>query len=77
MPQKPLPLIISLKSWREENGFSQSEAVKVLNNTGIPVTLDSLQNWESGRRNPRAELALALADFLPGDLIFSRFVDRL
>src|ERR1700722_16493073 len=64
MPQKPLPLIISLKRWRGQNGLSQSDAVKVLNNTGIPVTLDSLQNWESGRRNPRAELALALADFL-------------
>ena len=64
MPQKPLPLIISLKRWREQNAFSQSDAVKVLNNAGIPVTLDSLQNWESGRRNPRAELALALADFL-------------
>jgi transcriptional regulator with XRE-family HTH domain len=64
MPQKPLPLIISLKHWREQNGFSQSDAVKVLNNTGIPVTLDSLQNWASGRRSPRAELALALADFL-------------
>jgi transcriptional regulator with XRE-family HTH domain len=64
MPQKPLPLIISLKHWREDNGFSQSEAVKFLKNRGIPVTLDSLQNWESGRRNPRASLALALADFL-------------
>jgi transcriptional regulator with XRE-family HTH domain len=64
MPQKPLPLIISLKRWREQNGFSQSDAVKVLNNTGIPVTLDSLQNWESGRRSPRADVALALADFL-------------
>jgi DNA-binding transcriptional regulator YiaG len=64
MPQKPLPLIISLKRWREENGFSQSEAVKVLNKTGIAVTLDSLQNWESGRRSPRADVALALADFL-------------
>jgi hypothetical protein len=42
MPQKPLPLIISLKRWREQNGLSQSDAVKVLNNTGIPVTLDSL-----------------------------------
>ena len=42
-------------------------AVKVLKNTGIPVTLDSLQNWESGRRNPRADVALALADFLRGD----------
>src|ERR1700758_1837351 len=37
MPQKPLPLIISLKHWREQNGFSQSDAVKVLKNTGIPV----------------------------------------
>jgi transcriptional regulator with XRE-family HTH domain len=64
MPQKPLPLIISLKRWREQNGFSQSDAVKVLNNAGIPVTVDSPQNWESGRRSPRAELDLALADFL-------------
>ena len=69
MPQKPLPLIISLKRWREQNGFSQSDAVKVLNNGGIPVTLDSLQNWESGRRSPRAEVALALADFLRQDPI--------
>jgi hypothetical protein len=43
MPQKPLPLIISLKRWREENGFSQSEAVKVLNKAGVAITLDSLQ----------------------------------
>ena len=64
MPQKPLPLIISLKRWREENGFSQSGAVKVLNKAGVAVTLDSLQNWESGRRSPRADVALALADFL-------------
>jgi transcriptional regulator with XRE-family HTH domain len=64
MPQKPLPTFISLKRWREQNGFSQSDAVKVLNNSGIPVTLDSLQNWESGRRNPRTDIALALADFL-------------
>jgi transcriptional regulator with XRE-family HTH domain len=67
MPQKPLPLIISLKRWREQNGFSQSDAVKVLKNTGIPVTLDSLQNLESGRRSPRADVALALADFLRQD----------
>jgi len=36
----------------------------VLNKTDIAVTLDSLQNWESGRRSPRADVALALADFL-------------
>jgi transcriptional regulator with XRE-family HTH domain len=67
MPQKPLPLIISLKRWREQNGFSQSDVVKVLKSSGIPVTLDSLQNWESGRRSPRADVALALADFLRQD----------
>jgi DNA-binding transcriptional regulator YiaG len=64
MPQKLLPLIISLKRWREENSFSQSEAVRVLNEAGVAVTLDSLQNWESGRWSPRANVALALADFL-------------
>jgi transcriptional regulator with XRE-family HTH domain len=64
MPRKPLPLISDLKHWREQKGFSQSDAVTALNNHGIPVTLDSLQNWESGRRNPHAAVALALADFL-------------
>jgi len=29
MPQKPLSLIISLKHWREQNGFGQSDAVRV------------------------------------------------
>ena len=29
MPQKPLPLIVSLKRWREQNGLSQSDAVKI------------------------------------------------
>ena len=64
MPRKPLPLISDLKRWREHNGYSQSNAVKALNNHGIPVTLDSLQNWESGREIPYAAVALALADFL-------------
>jgi DNA-binding transcriptional regulator YiaG len=63
-PKQPLPVIIGLKRWREENGFSQSEAVKVLNEADIAVTLDSLQNWESGRWSPRANVALALVDFL-------------
>jgi hypothetical protein len=67
MPQKPLPLITSLKHWAKKTASANLMPLRLLNNTGIPVTLDSLQNWESGRRNPRAELALALADFLPGD----------
>jgi hypothetical protein len=40
----------------------------VLNQAGIAVTLDSLQNWESGRRSPRADVALALSDFLRQNL---------
>jgi hypothetical protein len=30
MPQKPLPLIISLKRWREQNGFSQSGSLMLI-----------------------------------------------
>jgi hypothetical protein len=36
----------------------------LLSNDRYSVTLESLQNWESGRRSPRADVALALADFL-------------
>ena len=37
---------------------------RVLRDAGIPVTTDSLQAWEIGRWNPRAPVALALAEFL-------------
>ena len=59
-----LPLIQRLKDWRKQNGFSQYEASRVLRDAGIPVTTDSLQAWEIGRWNPRAPVALALAEFL-------------
>ena len=59
-----LPLIQQLKAWRQANGLSQSQAVRALNDAGIPVTLDSLQAWEIGRWNPRAPIALALMEFL-------------
>jgi transcriptional regulator with XRE-family HTH domain len=58
-----LPLIQQLKDWRHANGFSQYEASRVLRDAGIPVTTDSLQAWEIGRWNPRAHVALALAEF--------------
>jgi hypothetical protein len=32
--------------------------------SGIPVTTDSPQAWEIARWNPRAPIALALAEFL-------------
>ena len=63
-PKELLPLIQRLKDWRRARGFSQYEASRVLRETGIPVTTDSLQAWEIGRWNPRAPVALALAEFL-------------
>ena len=62
-PEQLLPLIQRLKDWRKQNGFSQYEAARVLREAGIPVTTDSLQAWEIGRWNPRAPVALALAEF--------------
>ena len=63
-PKKPLPLIAELRRWRHAKGFSQGEAARVLRDAGIPVTTDSIQAWEIGRWNPRAHVALALAEFL-------------
>jgi transcriptional regulator with XRE-family HTH domain len=63
-PKELLPLIQQLKDWRKQNGFSQYEASRVLRDAGIPVTTDSLQAWEIDRWNPRAHVALALAEFL-------------
>jgi DNA-binding XRE family transcriptional regulator len=63
-PKQLLPVIVGLKRWREENDLSQLEACQVLNEAGIGVTLDSIQNWEVGRWSPRARVALALADYL-------------
>jgi transcriptional regulator with XRE-family HTH domain len=63
-PEEPLPLIQQLRDWRHAKGFSQYEAARVLRDAGIPVTTDSLQAWEIGRWNPRAHVALALAEFL-------------
>ena len=63
-PKQLLPLIQRLKDWRKQNGFSQYEASRALREAGIPVTTDSLQAWEIGRWNPRAPVALALAEFL-------------
>jgi transcriptional regulator with XRE-family HTH domain len=63
-PKEPLPLIQRLKDWRRAQGFSQYEASRVLREAGIAATTDSLQAWEIGRWNPRAPVALALAEFL-------------
>ncbi|MDQ3622626.1 MAG: helix-turn-helix transcriptional regulator [Verrucomicrobiota bacterium] len=49
--------------WRVAQGLSQSKAVAELNRASIPITLDSLQNYEIGRRKPNGEMALALHSF--------------
>ena len=66
-PKKPplLSVIQDLLAWRAAQGLSQSQAVAELNRAGVAVTLDSLQNWEIGRRKPNGETALALHTFLP------------
>ena len=76
MPKKRSPqilaLIKNLTTWRETQGLSQSQAVKALNSAGVPVTLDSLQNWEIGRYIPNAETALALHTFFQNSGLKSR-----
>jgi DNA-binding transcriptional regulator YiaG len=52
VPKELLPLIQQLKRWRQSQGLSQSEVVRVLKEAGISVTLDSLQAWEIGRGHP-------------------------
>jgi len=58
------PVIERLKTWREINNLSQSQAVKVLLAAGLPVKVRTLQDWEIGRRSPRALAAAALEKFL-------------
>ena len=64
MPNELTPLIKLLKKWRTANDLSQSQAVAAFQAEGLPVTLDSLQNWEIGRNTPSRFAAVALSDFL-------------
>ena len=62
---KPLSTVAQqLKEWRARNNLSQAQALTVFKEASLPVTLDSLQNWESGRNTPSPLAAAALADFL-------------
>jgi DNA-binding transcriptional regulator YiaG len=64
MSKELAPVIEELKKWRIKNKLSQSQATRVLNTAGLPISLDSLQNWEIGRNNPSPLAAVALLDFL-------------
>lgn len=60
----PVPVVLRLKAWREANNLSQIQAVDVLVAAGLPAKFRTLQDWESGRRHPRAITAAALERFL-------------
>ena len=64
MPKQLAPVIEQLRKWRAKNELSQAQAIKVFNAAGLPITLDSLQNWEIGRNSPSPLAAAALTDFL-------------
>jgi DNA-binding transcriptional regulator YiaG len=64
MSTELLPLIQHLKKWRKANELTQRKAVELFKAEGLPVTLDTLQNWEIGRFSPNRFAALALEDFL-------------
>ncbi|MBV8176844.1 MAG: helix-turn-helix transcriptional regulator [Verrucomicrobia bacterium] len=64
MPKPVSPVIQRLKDWRARNNLSQVQAIMVFKAASLPITLDSLQNWESGRANPSALAAVALDGFL-------------
>jgi len=39
----PHPIVIRLKAWRSLNDLSQSQAVRILVEAGLPVALTTLQ----------------------------------
>jgi DNA-binding transcriptional regulator YiaG len=58
------PVIQQLIRWRKTNDLSQSEAVRILEDAGLPVKLGTLQHWEIGRARPHPLSAAALSKFL-------------
>ena len=54
------PVIERLKSWREANNLSQTQAIDALQAAGLPAKLKTLQAWESGRNSPQPITAAAL-----------------
>src|SRR6516162_121309 len=60
----PHPIVIRLKAWRSLNDLSQSQAVRILVEAGLPVALTTLQQWEIARSSPRPLMVAALARFL-------------
>jgi len=64
IPKNLAPVIQQLIRWRKANRLSQAQAAHVLVNAGLPVSVRTLQSWETGRRSPQPLSAAALARFL-------------
>jgi transcriptional regulator with XRE-family HTH domain len=64
MAKAPHPIVTRLKKWRALNDLSQSQAVRILVEAGVPVALATLQQWEIARSSPRPLMIAALARFL-------------
>src|SRR6266481_1465977 len=60
----PHPVVTKLKAWRTRNSLSQSQAVRILVEAGLPVALTTLQQWEIARSSPRPLMVAAIARFL-------------
>ena len=60
----PHPVVRKLKAWRTAQGLSQSEATRLLIQTGLPIALATLQQWEIARSDPRPLMVAALEKFL-------------
>jgi transcriptional regulator with XRE-family HTH domain len=65
----PTPGILRLKEWRDQNNLTQAEAVERLIAAEVPIKLQTLQQWESGRRHPSAITEVALAAFLDRTMV--------
>jgi DNA-binding transcriptional regulator YiaG len=60
----PEQAVQKLVTWRQRNGLSQRAAVAAMQERNFPVTLTTLEKWESGERRPGRLAAVALLRFL-------------
>ena len=66
MSEEELPeqAVQKLVAWRQRNGLSQRAAVAAMQERNFPVTLTTLEKWESGERQPSLQLFVTIAEAL-------------
>ena len=65
-----------LVALRKKKGWTQADVRRALADRGLPVTKQSISNWELGRFKPVREYAIALADMLNVTLEYLLAGDR-